>query len=177
MAYLSEEDRANLVAYLDGELDEPAAQALEARLSTDATFRAEADSLQRTWELLDFLPRPEPSMSFTHKTLERLAISDHWKQMSRSSQLLVSPRRGLGRWLLGVGWAAALVLAVGGGLLAAHLLWPPAFAPPDAPEIDEHLVRSLRVLENKHLYETVDDLDFLRALEHPDLFGDDAAGG
>src|SRR5262249_41070651 len=70
MPQLTDEDRANLVAYLDGELDAEAAQALEAKLSVDPTARAEADALKRTWELLDYLPRPEPSPSFTHRTLE-----------------------------------------------------------------------------------------------------------
>jgi anti-sigma factor RsiW len=177
MSYLTEEERANLVAYLDGELDEESTQALEARMSTDPKFRDEAEALERTWELLDFLPRPEPSNSFTHKTLERLAISDQLKQASRSSQVMALPgRRRVPQWILGVGWAAAIVMAVGGGLLAAQLFWPPA-PPRETPEIDEHLVRSLRVIENKHLYDPVDDLDFLRALEHPDLFGDDTAGG
>ena len=37
---LSNEDRENLVAYLDGELDAKAARALEARLNLDAEARA-----------------------------------------------------------------------------------------------------------------------------------------
>ena len=44
MAHLSEEERANLVAYLDGELDEAKARALEARLSNDPRARAEMQS-------------------------------------------------------------------------------------------------------------------------------------
>src|SRR5262249_17230514 len=74
MRHLSDEDRANLVAYLDGELDEASAQALEAKLNTDPRARAEAETLRRTWELLDYLPRAEVSTSFTHRTLERLAV-------------------------------------------------------------------------------------------------------
>ena len=39
---LSDEDRAELVAYLDGELDEKSTLELEARLSRDPQARAEA---------------------------------------------------------------------------------------------------------------------------------------
>jgi hypothetical protein len=38
---------------------------------------------------------------------------------------------------------------------------------------EESLVRHLRVLEKWRQYEAIDDLEFLRALDHPDLFGDE----
>src|SRR4051812_30678918 len=69
---LSEQERADLVAYLDGELTGEAARALEAKITLDPQARAEAETLKRTWELLDFLPKPEPSASFTHRTLSRI---------------------------------------------------------------------------------------------------------
>jgi hypothetical protein len=72
-ANLTEQERADLVAYLDGELSEDAVRALERKLNLHPGARAEADTLRRTWELLDFLPRPQPSSSFTHRTLERLS--------------------------------------------------------------------------------------------------------
>src|SRR3954451_13737717 len=56
---LSEQERADLVAYLDGELTGEAARALEAKITLDPQARAEAETLKRTWELLDFLPKPE----------------------------------------------------------------------------------------------------------------------
>src|SRR5436309_6760893 len=117
MAYLSDEERADLVAYLDGELDEQAAQALEARLSSDPHARAEADTLRRTWELLDYLPRTEASTSFTHRTLERLAVQT-------SSQPVVVPASPWPGRLLALGWVAAVLLAVAAGLGAANWLWP-----------------------------------------------------
>src|SRR4051794_11131681 len=100
---LSDEERAELVAYLDGELDEQTARSVEALLGRDARARAEAEALRRTWNLLDYLPRPEPSGDFTNRTMERLAVSrpaaGHW------------PLRGRWRpWSVGVGWAAAVLL-------------------------------------------------------------------
>jgi anti-sigma factor RsiW len=73
-SWLTEPERADLVAYLDGELGRETARALEAKLSLYPEARAEADALLRTWELLNYLPRPEPSPTFTHRTLSRLAL-------------------------------------------------------------------------------------------------------
>src|SRR5438132_9195982 len=134
MARLSEQDRDDLVAYLDGELDEDSARQLEAKLTLDPEARAEADALEQTWGLLDYLPRPEPSPSFTHRTLERLAVRTSPVQKSAAS-----------RWLAGLGWAAAVLLALGAGLWLACALWPP-----------------------RH-----EDPDFLHALEQAELFGEE----
>ncbi len=63
---------AELVAYLDGELDPVAARKVEARLASDPVARAKAAELKKTFDLLDYLPRPEPSPTFTTRTLDRL---------------------------------------------------------------------------------------------------------
>ena len=47
-------------------------------------------------------------------------------------------------------------------------------APIEPGEAD--LVRDLRLIENKKAYDNVEDFEFLRQLDHPDLFGDDLAG-
>jgi len=171
MSSLNEQDRANLVAYLDGELDDKTARALEARLNLDPAARAEAESLRKTWELLDYLPRPEPSTSFTNRTLEKLAVQ------RTTGPRAASARRGWPGWLVALGWAAALVVAAAGGLGAAHLLWS-RDAPPGREEaaVEEVMVRYPRVVENQRLYEQIDNLDFLRALDDPELFGDEEAG-
>jgi anti-sigma factor RsiW len=166
MAHLNEEDREDLVAYLDGELDGQKAQELEAKLNLDPNVRAEAEALRRTWQLLDYLPRPEPSPSFTHRTLERVS--------SQRLRLALPPQRGRWRpWALGLGWAAAVLIAAGVGFAGVRLLTRPAPEPADA---EEQLVRDLRVIENRRLYEHADDLRFLRELDQPDLFGDDDLG-
>src|SRR2546422_10358833 len=102
------EDPERLVAYLDGELNEEEAREVEIRLTRDPSARAEADALRRTWDLLDFLPRPEPSSDFTHRTMERL------------TPVKTSPLRlGLGdrarHWAFAAGWAAALLLCAAVG--------------------------------------------------------------
>src|SRR5437016_255159 len=72
-APFTDADRAELVAYLDGELDRTGQQRVEARLGRDVRARAEAETLKRAWELLDYLPRPEPSPNFTERTLTRIS--------------------------------------------------------------------------------------------------------
>jgi anti-sigma factor RsiW len=158
-AQLSEQERADLVAYLDGELNEEAARTLEAKLSLYPAARAEADALRRTWELLDFLPRSQPSPQFTHRTLERL------------SPVQADEQRRWRRWrvgCLGLGWTAALFLAGWAGYAGYN--W---FVPRQPGE--RELLQDLRLIENKRYYDRIEDLDFWRALDTPELFGDDAS--
>jgi anti-sigma factor RsiW len=163
---LNEQERADLVAYLDGELGGEAARAVEARLQLDPAVRAEAESLRRTWDLLDYLPKPAAPPDFTHRTLEKLAPVR--AQPKAAATTPAAPRRGR-RWLLGVAWAASVLLAAAAGYAGVGL-----FAPRDRGDAD--VVRDLRVLDNKRYYDHCDDLDFLRDLDQPDLFGDDTPG-
>ena len=156
---LNDEEQADLVAYLDGQLDDDKARQVAARLSLDPRVRAEADALNRAWELLDYLPRAEPSPSFTHRTLERVSVL----------RPAARPLRRRRRWALALGWAAGVLLAAAAGFAGVAFLLP-------HDRTDEELVRDLRVIENKRLYDPVDDLEFLRARDHPDLFGEDNTG-
>jgi hypothetical protein len=185
---------AELVAYLDGELDPADARRVESRLATDPDVRARAAALKKTFELLDHLPRPEPSPTFTSRTLERLpavaaaqapptASRSATARGSLSMPVLLSGGAALlppppARWGL---WAAAVALAVIGfaiaGYLAAptiqHALTP---APPTGDPTPDHLPISDReLIENLPLYAAADDIDFVLALASPDYFGDDPA--
>jgi anti-sigma factor RsiW len=168
MSSLTEQERADLVAFLDGELDEETSQALEAKLATDADARAELDLLRRTWELLDFLPVPEPSASFTHRTMERIGPTKTGVQTKLA-------RGQWRRWGFGVGWAAAALLAMVGGYLSLTLLLNGNARTHELT--DKDLVMDLRVIENKRMYELVDEMEFLKDLDDPDLFGDEQHGG
>jgi anti-sigma factor RsiW len=158
----TEQDRADLVAYLDGELKGEAARVLEAKLQRNPQARAEAESLKRTWELLDHLPRAEPSPAFTERTLSRLATV-HQRQAESGH------RFDWHGWLLPASWAAGIVLAFAGGWLGYNLLvpWQPG---------ERELVQDLRIIENKRLYEAVEDLEFLKQLDQPELFGEERPG-
>jgi anti-sigma factor RsiW len=155
---LTPEERENLVAYLDGELEEPLAQALEAKLSRSAAARREAEALRQTWDMLDYLPRAQAPSTFTSRTLERL----------EQSQLTARRHRQRRRWAGRLAWAAAMLAAAVLGFLAVYTR-PRAQPPLPTPE-------ELRVLEHREYwpyYETIDSLEFLQALDQPDLFGED----
>ena len=50
--------RANLVAYIDGELPDATSRVLSTKLTHSATARQEVEILKKTWELLGHLPLP-----------------------------------------------------------------------------------------------------------------------
>jgi anti-sigma factor RsiW len=157
---LNDDERDELVAYLDGELPEKSAHGIETRMNKDPRVRAEADALKQTWELLDFLPRPEPSSSFTTRTVERISA------LRTAQGATASSRR---QWIGGIGWAAALLLAGVGGYAAMTHFYP------KAPKTND-MVNDLRVIENLKAFEAADDIEFLMDLDHPDRFGEDGLG-
>jgi anti-sigma factor RsiW len=171
---LSEEERAELVAYLDGELPKPAARTVEAKLNTDPRLRSEMDTLRRTWEMLDYLPKPAPSTNFTSRTLDRVSAIRPISRTSGASHAITTPgvRR---KWVLGTSWAAAVVMATLVGYGGGHWLASRSRQPTSANAVDvqPQLVKDFRVIENRRLYERVDDMDFLRALMDPELFGEE----
>ncbi len=69
---LTAEERSNLVAYLDGELNEAESRAIAALLTKSPTVRHEVDTLQKTWELLDFLPRVTVPEQFSERTVTEI---------------------------------------------------------------------------------------------------------
>lgn len=161
---LNENDREDLIAYLDGEADNKTARSVEAKLANDPEVRKEADALKRAWDMLDYLPRPEPSPNFTHRTMERLTIQGAKAQ-----------RRSWRPWLLGLGWAASVLIAAAGGFGGALVVQHQRDV-----KIEQELVRDLHAVENLRAYEHVDDIDFLHKLANPndpDLFGEDNSVG
>jgi anti-sigma factor RsiW len=163
MPALNEREREELVAYLDGELDGKRAREVEARISLDPAVRAEAEALRQAWDLLEYLPRAEPSTGFTHRTLERLAVTRR--------ATVAAPRRP--SWLRGLAWAAAILLAAGLGYVVVSRLGPSGVQSQEGADVEEQMAQHLHVIQNQHLYELVDDLEILQALDDPNLFGDD----
>jgi anti-sigma factor RsiW len=176
---LSEKDREDLVAYLDGELDSESTRALEVRLNLDAAARAEAEALRRAWDMLDYLPKPEPSGSFTSQTLEKVGLTCPVTVPTKTL-----PFSNWHSWSFRLGWVAATLLA--GTVGYAGVSWmakrhaavpsPTAnsAAPSPASDYEALLVRDLRLIEHKRLYDFVEDTHFLNLLDDPDLFGDDS---
>ena len=165
-------DDPDLIAYLDGELDADESRTVETQLAGDAETRVKAEEYKKTYDLLDYLPKPEPSESFTARTLTKLqpvlAPSPTGSAPSLStSGTLPAPRAKLGpEFLL---WAVALV-AIGGAGYFGHLLAQPYLNPPrEAEKFDQ---ADLPLIHDLPLYTGVDDLEFLRRLQEADLFDD-----
>lgn len=66
-----------LVAYLDGELNEDESSRLERQLAENAPLRGYAETLDRTWQLLDTLGEATASGEFTQRTLASLSVVSH----------------------------------------------------------------------------------------------------
>ncbi|QJW98905.1 hypothetical protein [Frigoriglobus tundricola] len=194
---------AELVAYLDGELDPAAARKVEARLARDGAARARAAALKKSFDMLDYLPRPEPSPTFdphpgqvagpeTGRVGRRSGRGGpvaRGRLRSGSGRRLV--RLGAGRARRGrpgetrsdrlrpVLWAGGLVAAVFafaalGFFVTAAARVPRAPTRDKAPE-DAKAEVSPRVVEYLPLYALADDLAFVAGLARTDLFGDDPA--
>ena len=173
-----DERQADLIAFLDGEMDEATAREFEGRLRREPSLRAEAEALKRTWELLDFLPQPEPSPTFTSRTLDKVAVLRPATSVAVPIvEVANSPptrRRPQRLWpkVVAVATAAAL-LFVGAFGLSGSLSRKPA-STEGAKPAEEQMAQDLRVLDNLPLYQYADDLNFILGLDQPDLFGDEA---
>ena len=173
-----DEGTVELVSYLDGELDRDRADEIEAKIGRDRKLRREAEELKRTWDLLDFLPRPEPSAEFANNTVSQV-LPVPSARSSQSAPVLPS-RSGSGP-IAPAALAPPPVRKVNPLVLIAVIvacavigwLLQPVFMPRTDKAGDAILVNDIRILENLKLYRNFEDMAFLQSLDHPDLFGDD----
>ena len=108
---LNPEERANLVAYIDGELTDHESRVIATKLTQSATARHEVDSLKKTWELLEYLDRPHASEAFPERTLTSIrAIETRGSSWDYEGAVM-----GL------AGARLALVVGRGGGFAVARL--------------------------------------------------------
>src|SRR5205823_1768454 len=147
---ITDADREELVAYLDGELDAAAEQRIETRLSLEPNVRAEVDALKKTWDMLDHLPRAAPTAEFSTRTIDAVSA--------------LRPAR-MGRlpgWVRYAGFAAAVLAA---GVLG--FLLPAAKAPkPIGPvelENDPLYTQNPRVIAHLPLYLAAGTIDYLNS--------------
>jgi anti-sigma factor RsiW len=152
-------ERANLVAYLDGELEDADAHAIVTKLAHSATARRELESLEKTWELLDYLPRPKASEDFTARTLSGVLGTDA-DDAELVPRLLQKTRR-VGQVLA---WTALGMAGFGIGFALIHWVWP---------NPTERLARELPIAEHLDEYRSVGSFDFLQQLvESPEFNAD-----
>ena len=149
---------ADLVAYLDGELDARQTQAVEERLSSDAAYRRQLRELQQAWDLLDQLPKADVDETFTRTTVAMVAVS------ASGDVEQAQVRRGrTRRWLWSIG-SVATVAALAAGYVAVSIV---------VSRENRRLLRDLPVIERLDEYRYVDSVEFLRTLEREGLFTED----
>lgn len=191
---------AELVAYLDGELDGEAARRIEARLAADPAARSRAAALKDTFGLLDYLPRPEPSPTFASRTLERLPVVQPTgtrsgpqptptvpaapspsgassgavpSALSGSGSQFAPPPSSWGRWAVGLVAAVCACGAVGyfaSDVLHARLQLGQRDGGTQELDPADH-----QVVERLPLYAAADDLDYVTELARAEFFGDEPA--
>lgn len=147
---LTPDERANLVAYIDGELPDPVSRVLSTKLTHSATARQEVEILKKTWELLGHLPFPQVDAQFSERTLGEIRRLEVGNPAWGSSARLLSS------------WAAQIVaytvlgiLALGLGYGATRWMWPDPSA---------RLARDLSLAEHLDEYLEVGSFDFLKEL-------------
>ena len=149
---LSAEQRADLVAYLDGELGDEDARAIEQTLAGSEVARHEVEVLGRTWELLDALPVASASAEFTAKTLASIKVE--------TAPANVDWRPYVRRGLIGVGWVSCLAAVAVLGFSAGHH-W--------IPQADDVYVRELPMLERLDAYRDAGSVEMLHELQAQNL--------
>jgi hypothetical protein len=150
---LTESQRENLVAYLDGELEDEAARDIDEVLAKSPVARHEVQMLSQTIELVDTLDRPAASEEFTKKTLASLDRIDAKPAGAVAGGWLVKLARRTG--VLAV-WAVALVISTYAGFSLTNR-W--------LPGEQDLLLDDLPIVESYHRYKRVKDAEFLRELQ------------
>jgi hypothetical protein len=158
IARLTESQRDNLVAYLDGELEDDDAREIDEALARSPVARHEVQMLTKTIELIDLLERPAASAEFTKKTLASLARVEA-KPLAPPAELGKYVRRG---GVLAL-WMAALALSTWAGYSLTNRWFP-----------TEHdlLLDDLPVIERYQDYKRVGDAAFLLELQKRGLLKD-----
>ena len=164
LSRLTTEQRADLAAYLDGELDEDATVAIESVLARSNVARNDVEMLARTYDLLDLLPRVTAPETFTEQTMTTVHLDSArpditetlwYQRLSRGSVYFL--------------WTLAMLAASSLGFLITN-----AWVPND----ENVLVEDFEVIQNLDLYREVGSYEFLEALrKEPELAGEIAPGG
>ena len=154
---LTPDERADLVAYVDGELPEGHAQTIATKLTKSATARREVEMLQKTWEMLDYLALPQVTDRFTEKTVSHIR---RLELQGRSWEPI------LAAWSARVGRLAVYLLLAGVflglGYSLARWVWP---------DKTERLVRDLTLADHLEDYLEIGSFEFLSRLAESSEFG------
>jgi len=151
IARLTESQRDNLVAYLDGELEDDDVREIDAVLARSPVARHEVQMLTKTMELVDLLERPAASAEFTKKTLASLAKVEA-KPLAPPAELGKYARRGVVVTL----WIVAIAVSTWAGYSLTNRWFPTEY---------DLLLDDLPVVERYQEYRLAGDAAFLGELQ------------
>jgi hypothetical protein len=149
----------NLVAFLDGELgDDQLGQKLEEKVAQSVSVRREVQALEKTWGMLDWLPRPELPPDFASKTVTRILslqlraelIEGHFKYWTTVAAKTIA-------------WAACVAALVTAGFVSLRYAWR---------DPTRELINHLEIVENLETYLAIPDLKFLDDINRINMFKD-----
>lgn len=153
---LTQDQRSNLIAYLDGELPEPAAKEIEHVLTKSRTAQHDVEMLSRTWEMLDSLPRLAGAADFTSQTVAFVKADESPRPLMLPAWVPKLPKEQIRRGAIVAAWVVGLALVSFAGFVITNRMIP---NPTDA------LLRNLPVIEKLDLYSNVESIEFLRELD------------
>ncbi|MEW4526431.1 MAG: anti-sigma factor family protein [Maioricimonas sp. JB045] len=164
LSRISAEQRADLVAYLDGELPEDRTHEIETVLASSPVAQKDVELLSRTYDLLDELPRPKAPDEFSEKTLATARLEAMRPDVMQSPAVRKA-RKGA----VLAGWTLGLVLLAVISYLTANR-W--------IPRESDLLLEDLPVIERLDEYSEIDNFTFLDRLSRkPQLLRDMRTGG
>jgi anti-sigma factor RsiW len=147
-----------LVAYLDGELDDRTTKRIQQSLETDPDLRHRLESLSGAWAMLDQLEQPQAKTDLAESTLEMVAVAAQ-DEIEKSSA--IRPVKRLGRYgAVALGLLATIFI----GFICVSLL---------KPDPNRQLLEDLTVVQRLDEYRQVDSIEFLRELRKSELFSED----
>ena len=137
----------------------PESRAIATKLTHSATARREVEVLQKTWELLDYLPRPRASEDLTTRTLTEVQqLASRGGRFESAAKQAAGRAMRVGLWVLGSCLACLLGFAI------MHWIWPNPTA---------KLARDLPIAEHLDEYRDVQTFDFLDQLANSPEFSSD----
>ncbi len=172
-----------VTSYLDGEVSGADAEIARRSIKESPEIRLVAQDIQRAWDLLDFLP---VTVSPEAKTLETLAlvlqesgsgpvVLDDSVNGELSTNLppqiperSISSKFRVGSRVKNPWWKVALIAVVFGGILGFLALGVLRFF--EASQT-EKIKQVIGVVENIQFLRDANDIDFLKAIAVPELFG------
>lgn len=158
---LSSSQRDDLIAYLDGELDDAQTQQVEQILAESNVARHEIDMFARTWDMLGALPSHKVSAEFTQKTLSMIAVKPPPPPLSEQAWFQ-HVRRGC----ILAGWVTAAVVA---GVVGYQI------TNSQIPNPADQLVDELPIIEKLDQLQEAGSVEFLRELHKQRAFDHGAA--